>query len=837
MTSVVESMTCVSTLGDKDLSHLLKDTYALSQLTRYESITSELMRMTELARACRDLFYRHPDWLLMAGRIRMLWLESNTPPTFSECTLMLESLLDPSYAAFVRHHASRLNNMIVSARDYNFSLFGIDTLMDTYLLRLRRGSDADPKKATTLQLLEHLDIVERPQYLYLRQAVFLWYQRPAREAWTQIERMYHLISTHQYTHATPTMYNSGLFQACMTSCFTMEVQDTTKSHTKLWHDIAIVSKGCGGLGICFSPIRHSEVAQRRQDTSLVHWSKIVQDILRAFNQGMKRKGSAAIFVNIWHIDIEKHIDLRNPNGQEDERTRDLFTALWIHDEFMRRVEADEEWTLFSPDRVPGLERLWGPEFEMAYRRYEQKARLGKIPYSKRVRARALFDAIMVSQIESSGLYMLYADAINRKSNQSNIGPIVTSNLCSEITLHTDADNIGSCNLANVVLHSCIDRSQPGEPRYDFEKLHELTRFVVRAMDRVIDMNYYDPDIPEIERANKNNRPIGIGVQGLGDVFAIMNVAWTSPEARQLNEQIFETMYHACVTESVALARELGPYPKFAGSPASRGLFQFDLWTMEQRQRQALGSPMADASTWDALPVPSQRYDWESLRRDMVRHGLRHSLLMALMPTASTASILGSCECFEPLKQCIYMRTVLAGSQLVMNTYCIEELMSLGLWTKETLKTIMAEKGSVQKLADDALGDDEVSRQRMQNFKSKYRNCYELPQRLLLDMSADRGKYICQSQSMNCFMSHPTLDKLRAYHFHGWKLGLKTGMYYLRQLSEQDAINFGDSALVLNDAYNEDIDSNVEASSPKDRDQPTVTPRTMVCTDDVCTMCQ
>lgn len=953
-----KSLTCLQQCarrGDQSLEFLLEDPHVLKRFMGCDTIPDETEWAHELSQCCHDLFYRHPDWLLMAGRVRMAELERHTPLTFSQCSAILDRLQHPEYAQFVKHHAARLDALIQPERDYNFTLFAMDVLMESYLLRRRSQA---------------YDIVERPQYMYLRTAVFLWFSHPDEKTrWFNIEHMYELTSTHQYTHATPTLFNAGLYTPTLTSCFTMDVADNTQAITKSWHDMAFISKGCGGIGISFSSLRHSEVAQRKQETNLINWAKITQDILKAFNQGNKRKGSAAVFLNIWHIDVEKFIHLKIPHGAEDERARDLFTGLWIHDEFMRRVERDEDWTLFCPHVTPGLDRLWGEEFEMQYRRFEQRALAGKLgPYFKRIKARALFFDIVNAQIESGVPYMLYADAVNRKSNQSNIGPIVTSNLCvsgdtllltnkghlpiatlkdqqvtiwnghewsdtvvrqtgehqdlltvtvertmerdmphsvvlhctpyhkfyviknnveimveakdlqpddilipvmvpqyptpitydfytlkvikieegmknqttycvneplrhkamfngiltgncTEILLHTDADNIGSCNLANVALQSCVDEQTK---TYDFEKLHALTRYMVRAMDRVIDMNYYNASIPEIEWANKNNRPIGLGVQGLADVFALLDLTWESDEARQLNKEIFETMYHAAVTESVQLAKELGKYPRFDGSPASKGLFQFDLWDMEAMMRHSTHGSLAP---WQKHEHPSTRYDWESLRTDMVQHGLRHSLLLALMPTASTASIVGSTECFEPMKQCIYTRTVLSGQHALVNKYCVRELMAHGLWNQHTLRTIIDHKGSIQAIPDHALGDTPEQILTLQHIKNKYKTCFELSQKLLLTLAADRGRYVCQSQSSNCFMSKPTSSKLASYHMTAWKLGLKTGMYYLKQTSETVAIHFGESALVLE-------------SEPEQKEPPSSKPTpNIVCTDEVCLVCQ
>lgn len=818
------------TLGSRSHSLLVQ------RIQDCDSISDMYTWIHELSLVCEDQFIVDPDWLLVAGRIKMSYIADITPPTFSGSCALLDRLLYPSYAQFVSDHASKLDALIHDERDYDHPIAAIDTLMQSYLLRLKKKG---PKPESGSEN-EMYDIVERPQYMWMRVAVFLWHTQAEEKGldlvMDHIQRTYTELSLHQYMHATPTLFNAGLYKPSLTSCFTLDVEDDTGSIAQSWKNLAFISKGCGGVGVSYSSLRHSEISQRAQNTDLMNWMKITEEIMKTFNQGNKRKGSAAVFLSIWHIDVEKFIDSRRGTDNTANKTRDLFNGLWIHDEFMRRVRDDQSWTLFCPHTVPGLDRLWGDEFTMAYRKFEQRAREGLNRYHKVVKARHLFLQVLNAQIESGAPYMLYADAANRKSNQANIGPIVTSNLCTEILLHTSPTAIGSCNLSNLVLQKHVRVNDDGVPYYHFQALHDLTRYVVRTMDRVIDMTYYEPMVPEIESTNKANRPLGIGVQGLADTFAMMDYAWESSEAATLNRQIFETIYHACIQESIQLAKEYGAYPNFKDSPASRGLFQFDLWNLEQLQ-DSLDPLRADPVRADGSALDGHDgtlgYDWDTLRTDMKTHGLRHSLLVALMPTASTSTIVGSCECIEPMKQCIYMHDTLSGRHPVVNQYCIRELMDIQLWNESTLNSIWANQGSIQYI--DHSGLDSERMERLHCIKEKYKTAYEIKQRVLLNMAVERGRYICQSQSLNCFLAEPNLKKLYAYHMEGWSKKLKTGMYYLRQLKKVIGLNYGTSALTVKSP--EDSEKlNQEPESTRASEAPLTKPK-MVCTDDVCIVCQ
>ncbi|MGV9199361.1 MAG: ribonucleoside-diphosphate reductase subunit alpha [Promethearchaeia archaeon] len=526
------------------------------------------------------------------------------------------------------------------------------------------------------------------------------------------------------------------------------------------------------------------------------------------HNGGKRKGSGCIYIEPWHIDVEEYLDLKKPTGKDDLRARGLFYALWISDEFMRRVESDSDWTLFCPNKVKQLGEKWGADFEMCYKSYEEKAHEGKISHYRVVKARKLWKKIINSQIETGGPFILYKDAINRKCNQINEGMIHTSNLCTEITLVTNSEQIGTCNLAAVALDSCVEGS-----KFYFEKLELLTRILVRNLDQVIDRSYYPEEVPQIEFGNKRNRPLGIGVHGLATAFAKLDLAWESPEAKELNKFIFETIYYSAIKESIEIAKEKTPYPSFYGSPASKGLFQFDLWDLEKIQKDIekdkyeLSLEFLTEHSQPSEEVRRGRYDWESLRSDMMRHGLRHSLLIALMPTASSANIIGNSPCIEPDTSLIFSWTVLSGQYIYINPHMVKDLEEIDMWNKNTSDAIIAARGSIQSLAPNRKlpGSKSIARvERLKYLKKKYKTIYEIPQKLLLDMALDRARYVCQSESHNCWMTEPTFTKLNAYHFHGWKNGIKTGMYYLRQPA---------------------------------RDLPTDFVAVKKCTDEVCTSCE
>ncbi len=610
------------------------------------------------------------------------------------------------------------------------------------------------------------------------------------------------------------------------NCFTLDIGDSMQEISKSWHDTAIISMNSGGLGLDFSSLRHSEIGQHGHSGGIIPWIKVTDQILVTVNQGGKRKGSGAAYLCDWHIDIEEFLDLRNAAGSDNMRARNIFLALMLSDEFMRRVEGNKQWTLFCPNKARGLDIKWGLEFEMLYRTYEKKVAQGKITLFRKVSARELWKKIILTQIETGMPFILYKDAINRKSNQKNLGTIRLSNLCTEIALFTDKDNIGSCNLGAIALDTCVkfcpkeDNSRFESRKYtsvkrgayfDFGKLERLTRDMVRNINQVIDRNYYPPEVPQIKTANLHNRPIGVGVLALADAFAMLDIIWTSDKACKLNEMIFETMYYAAVSESIELAKIYGSYESFKGSPASKGLFQFDLWDLEQIEmsltlRDNISSSYLKKYFENRRGPATDRYDWNALRCDMKKYGLRNSLLLALMPTASTANILGKNECFEPFTQHVYARTVLSGQFVVINKHLVSDFQKINLWNTKVVRNLWANKGSIAKISEEGLTSKQIAR--LQFLKQKYLTVFEISQKVLLDMSLDRGRYLCQSQSFSCWMIDPTFTKLNAFHFHGWKGGAKTGMYYLRQPAKIDPINFSLNSITIPTRHQQNISKKV-----------------------------
>jgi ribonucleoside-diphosphate reductase alpha chain len=1055
---------------------------------------------SQLALLCQTKALVHPDWLLLSGQIKMKYIKNIVPKKFSESTFNLKSILHEDYYKFIMENKERLDNMINEEEDMNFNLFAVETLAKSYLARIKKDSKTI--------------ILETPQYMYLRVSTYLWFESNKdnkEKSLIKIEKMYNEISLGKYSMASPTMFNAGLFKSQLASCFIYNVGDSIQSISKGWHDSAIISMNSGGLGIDFTSLRHSEIGQHGETTGIIPWIKITAQILLTVDQGSKRKGSGTAYLCCWHIDIEEFLDLKKSSGPEDMRAREMFYALWISDEFMRRVESDEDWTLFCPNKVPKLDVKWGMDFEIAYRNFEKKVATGKIVHFRVVKARELWKKIILTQIETGMPFILYKDAINRKSNQKNLGTTRLSNLCvdgdtfiltdqgnipirditdkkvniwngkewseviprktgenknlltvklsngveinctpehkfyveksyqpdiplmvdaqnltrgvklikyslpkqpivyekpnkdflypythgfftgcgsydkghpvlnlseekklilshinyktykntvkgginvilrkdlntkfevphrssvedrikwisgyadskgvicingeketlkitsihkvfllevrlllqtlgidseviqlvntkedyyevmysiiinsynlwmlqiigldlhhlklnkvkpnmnnfsvitvkevisgpqnvdtfcftenkrnmgmfngilagncTEITLFTDKDNIASCNLGSIVLNSCIKYNN-SKPFYDFEELENLTRSMIRNVNQMIDRNYYPQEVPQIKYTNLRNRPIGVGVQGLADVFAILDLPWTSIEARKLNEMIFETMYYASVSETVKMAKESGAYETFRGSPASEGLFQFDLWDLEKvekefesktKEKPFISADFIDKHLRTRKGSNSGRYDWESLRIDMVKYGMKNSMLMALMPTASSASILGNNEAMEAYTQHIYTRTVLSGQFVMINKHLVKDFKEINMWNTDVVKDICKNNGSIADISEDISDLDKLNR--LKFLKEKYLTSFEIPQKVLLDMSLDRGRYICQTQSFNCWMKEPTFTRLNAFHFYGWKGGAKTGMYYLRQTAKTNPINF------------------------------------------------
>ncbi len=679
----------------------------------------------------------HPDYAILAARIAISNLHKETEKSFHKVVHALYHYIDPktgeragligeSTYRIVMQHKDQLDSAIIHDRDFDFDYFGFKTLERSYLMRMNGK------------------VVERPQHLFMRVAVGIH----GEDIDAALET-YNLMSERWFIHATPTLFNAGTPKPQLSSCFLLSMtEDSIEGIFETLKRCALISQSAGGIGLSIHNIRATGSYIKGTGGSsngIVPMLRVFNDTARYVDQGGgKRKGAFAVYLEPWHADIFEFLDLKKNHGKEELRARDLFYALWVPDLFMERVKNDEEWSLFCPNEAPGLFDVYGAQFEALYTRYEREGR-----QRRTVRARELWNAILESQIETGTPYILYKDAANEKSNQKNLGTIRSSNLCTEIIEYTSPDEVAVCNLASIALPKFVC-----EGKFDFGRLYEITRVVTRNLNRIIDINYYP--IPQAERSNRRHRPIGIGVQGLADAFILMGLPFDSEGARRLNRDIFETIYFAAVTESCHLAEKYGPYETFAGSPMSQGLFQFDLWGVK----------------------PSDRWDWEGLRERVKRVGVRNSLLLAPMPTASTSQILGNNECFEPYTSNLYTRRTLAGEHIVVNKHLMRDLVRLGLWNEEMREAIMAANGSVQ-------GIEAIPKE----VRDIYKTAYEISQKVILDMAADRGAFICQSQSLNVFMETPTFAKLSSMHFYAWQKGLKTGMYYLRSKAATDPIKF------------------------------------------------
>jgi ribonucleoside-diphosphate reductase alpha chain len=735
--------------------------------------------LDELAMVCSNKVFIHSDWGLLAGRLVMRNIQYEAPPSFSQSVTKGKNSMQDKYVNFVVENAAELNAMIDPTRDFSFDYFAARTMQKSYLGRVRKDSIST--------------INETPQYLYMRIAVYLWYPDMSR-----IRRTYDDLSLGNYTHASPTMFNSGLLRPQLSSCFLIHTADSLQSISKCWHDAALISQSSGGIGIDMASLRHSEIGHHGYSNGIVPWLRVMNAILSAVDQEGRRKGSGTIFLRDWHIDVYEFVDAKNPEGAESIRARDLFYGLMVSDLFMRRVKNDEEWTLFCPAKAKLLTEKWGIDFEMSYLAYERDRRI----FPRRVvRARDLWSHIINLQIKTGMPFIVYIDTINRKSNQRHSGIIRSSNLCVEIAEVTSEKEIASCTLASIAVNKCVKMDDAGVPHFDFDMLARLTSDLVRNLNQVIDKNYYSDKVPEIRYSNFRHRPLGIGVQGLADAFALMDISWArrddsgtlvlSPKAQRLNRDIFETMYYAGIRESIEMAKEFGHYDSFPDSPASKGHFQFDLWALEEVERNSGGHVTMDYTRSHARSTPEgSRYtpqQWEHLRREMVCHGLRNSLLFALMPTASSAHILGNAESFEPFHDLIYARTVLSGQYLITNKHMIRDLVAIDVWNTDVLKSIILD-GSLKNVSAPSDASAEV-RSRLEFLKLKYLTVFELPQKILAHLASERGRFVCQSQSFNCHMTDPNFTKLNAYHFYTWQMGMKTGMYYLRQKAATNPINF------------------------------------------------
>lgn len=760
------------------------------------------------AEHCAVMSSHHPDYGTLAGRIVISNHQKNTYGSFYEVTHKLyyelmdndKSLLNDAYFQVVSDYREELEAMIDYDRDYLIDYFGFKTLERSYLFRI------DSK------------IVERPQHMWMRVAVAIHGKDMVR-----VKESYDLMSNKYFTHATPTLFNAGTRRQQMSSCYLIAMEDDSLDGIfNTVHDCARISKWAGGIGLHIHNIRANNTRIKGTNglsSGLVPMLKVFNDTARFINQGGRRNGSFAVYLEPWHPDIEDFLDMKKNHGDEDKRARDLFYGLWIPDLFMEKVKTSGDWCLFCPHKCPGLSDLHGEAFREKYEEYERAER-----YNRKVSARDLWFKILDAQMETGTPYLLYKDACNNKSNQQNLGTIKSSNLCCEIVEYSDPEETAVCNLASIALPSFVNLETK---EFDYDKLHQVTEIVTENLNNIIDFNFYPTD--KTEASNARHRPIGIGVQGLADAFIFMDIPFHSKEAKIVNKKIFETMYHGALVRSndIAMRRyseikekyydqtvvdktaydmftkseekvmwevmrdrktTVGAYSSFEGSPLSQGKFQFDLWGVE----------------------PSDRYDWSGLREQVITYGTRNSLLLAPMPTASTSQILGFNECFEPFTSNLYSRRTLAGEFVVANKYLMRDLIELGVWNEDIKNNIVANRGSVQQLT--MLPD---------HIREKYKIVWEIPMKHVIDMAADRGAFICQSQSMNLWMEEPTYKSLTSMHFYSWDKGLKTGIYYLRRKARHQAQQFT-------------IEPPANAVSKKEDDESAIT--VTRSSEEVCEMC-
>jgi ribonucleoside-diphosphate reductase alpha chain len=705
--------------------------------------TSELDNLA--AETAATMTVQHPDYAKLAARIAVSNLHKNTKKVFSEVMADLYNYVNPRTGKkapllsdetynVIMANAEKIDSTIIYNRDFGYDYFGFKTLERSYLLKING------------------EIAERPQHMLMRVAIGI-HQEDIDEA---IET-YELMSKKFFTHATPTLFNAGTPKPQMSSCFLLQIQDDSIDGIyDTLKQTAQISQSAGGIGLSIHNVRATGSYIRGTNgtsNGIVPMLKVFNDTARYVDQGGgKRKGSFAIYMEPWHADVFDFLDLRKNTGAEENRARDLFYAMWIPDLFMKRVEENGDWTLMCPNECPHLFDTYGEEFEKLYTGYEK---VGK--GRKTIKARLLWEKILEAQIETGNPYMLYKDAANRKSNQKNLGTIRSSNLCTEIMEYTAKDEVAVCNLASIALPMFVEEDENGTKFFNHQKLHKITKKITRNLDTVIDRNYYP--VKEAENSNFRHRPIGLGVQGMADAFIMLRLPFTSDEAKKLNEEIFETIYFAAVTSSMEIAKAKEPYSSFKGSPMSQGEFQFNMWGVSE----------------DEL---SGRWDWKALRKKVIKNGVRNSLLVAPMPTASTSQILGNNEAFEPYTSNIYTRRVLSGEFIVVNKHLLEDLVDLGLWDNEMKEAIMRANGSVQHI-------DIIP----QELKDLYKTVWEMSMKDIIDMSRQRGYFIDQSQSLNLFMQDANYAKLTSMHFYAWKSGLKTGMYYLRTKSAVNATQF------------------------------------------------
>lgn len=708
----------------------------------YDGVTTtELDNLA--AEVCASLTVKHPEYATLAARIAISNLHKTTSQSFSNTMKRMytyinpitnenAALIAPDVYGIVKQHAARLDEVIDYNRDFDYDYFGFKTLERSYLIKL------DGK------------VVERPQHMLMRVAVGIH-----KEDLDSVIETYQLLSQKWFTHATPTLFNAGTPKPQLSSCFLLTMkEDSIDGIYDTLKQCAKISQSAGGIGLSIHNVRAKGSYIR--GTNGV--SNGIVPMLRNFDMtaryvdqgGGKRKGSFAVYLEPWHADVKEFLDMKKNHGKEELRARDLFYAMWVPDLFMKRVEANEEWSLFCPHEAPGLGDCHGAEFERLYEKYEKEGRARET-----IKAQELWFEILESQIETGTPYILYKDAANGKSNQKNLGTIKSSNLCTEIIEYTSPDEVAVCNLASLALPKFVVEDKNGKKHFDHQRLYEVTKVATRNLNKVIDVNYYP--VEEARKSNFRHRPIGLGVQGLADAFILLRMPFDSDEAKGLNEDIFETIYFAAMETSMELAKVQGTYETYDGSPTSKGIFQFDMWGVTPK---------------------SGRWDWSGLKEKVKKFGIRNSLLVAPMPTASTSQILGNNECFEAYTSNIYTRRTLSGEFIVVNKHLLKDLIEIGLWNDNMKNRLIAANGSVQNLPGIP-----------QHLKDLYKTVWEISQKTVIDMAADRGAYICQSQSMNLFLQEPNFGKLTSMHFYSWKKGLKTGIYYLRSKAATSAIQF------------------------------------------------
>ncbi len=734
---------------DKITARIVKMCYGLDPLVSPEAVamkviegiydgvsTSDLDNLAAEVAAAKTI--DHPDYALLASRIAVSNLHKETKKTFSEVMSDMYNYIDPKTGQnaslladdvyqIIQENKELLDSSIIYDRDFRYDYFGFKTLTRSYLMKLNGK------------------IAERPQQMLMRVSLGI-HKNDVKSA----IKTYDLMSDGWFTHATPTLFNAGTPKPQMSSCFLLTMkEDSIGGIYDTLKACAQISQSAGGIGLAIHDIRATgSYIKGTNGTSngIVPMLRVFNDTARYVDQGGgKRKGSFAMYIEPWHADVFDFLDLKKNHGKEEQRARDLFYALWIPDLFMKRVKENAHWTLMCPHECPGLSDTHSAEFEALYTKYENEGK-GR----KTIQAQDLWFKILESQIETGTPYMLYKDAANSKSNQQNLGTIKSSNLCTEIIEYTAPDEVAVCNLASIALPKYVTENKT----FDHDKLFEVTYQATLNLNKIIDENYYP--VPEAKKSNLRHRPIGLGVQGLADAFIMMGFPFESAEAKALNREVFETIYYAAMTASKDLSKELGPYESYQGSPVSKGIFQYDMWNV----------------------TPTNRWEWDVLKEEVKKYGVRNSLLLAPMPTASTAQILGNNECFEPYTSNIYTRRVLSGEFIIVNKHLLKDLVKAGLWNKDMRQKIMTANGSIQNITEIP-----------QYLKDLYKTAWEISQKAIIEQAADRGAYICQSQSLNIFMENANFGKLTSMHFYGWEKGLKTGMYYLRTKAATDAIKF------------------------------------------------